>query len=152
MLVIAESPSNPRLDPVDLDELGAITGPFTLVDSTFATPLGQQPIRHGVDLVLHSATKGICGHNDDTLGVVAGERRRPAALWTYSVLHGACASPFDALNGLRGLRTLAVRHRHQSAAAQELAVASAPIWAVAAVHSPRPREHPQHDLAVRDWR
>ena len=117
MLVIAESPSNPRLDLVDLDELGAITGPFTLVDSTFATPLGQQPIRHGVDLVLHSATKGICGHNDATLGVVAGERDVLAALWAYSVLHGACASPFDALNGLRGLRTLAVRHRHQSAAA-----------------------------------
>ena len=89
MLVIAESPSNPRLDIVDLDELGAISGPFTLVDSTFATPLGQQPVHHGVDLVLHSATKGICGHNDATLGVVAGDRDVLADLWAYSVLHGA---------------------------------------------------------------
>src|SRR5262245_35478960 len=72
MLVIAESPSNPRLDLVDIDELGSITGPFTLVDSTFATPIGQQPIRHGVDIVLHSATKGICGHNDATLGSSPG--------------------------------------------------------------------------------
>jgi cystathionine beta-lyase/cystathionine gamma-synthase len=149
MLVIAESPSNPRLDLVDLEELGAISGPFTLVDSTFATPLGQQPIGHGVDLVLHSATKGICGHNDATLGVVAGERDVVAALWTYSVLHGACASPFDALNGLRGLRTLAVRHRHQSAAAQELAGALRAHPGVAAVYYPGLAEHPQHDLAVR---
>ena len=149
MLVMAESPSNPRLDVVDLDELGAITGPFTLVDSTFATPLGQQPIHHGVDLVLHSATKGICGHNDATLGVVAGERDVLAALWAYSVLHGASASPFDALNGLRGLRTLSVRHKHQSAAALEIATALRAHPGVAAVYHPGLPDHRQHELAVR---
>ena len=149
MLVMAESPSNPRLDLVDLDELGSISGPFTLVDSTFATPLGQQPIRHGIDLVLHSATKGICGHNDATLGVVAGERDVLAALWTYSVLHGACASPFDALNSLRGLRTLAVRHRHQSASALELATAMSTHPGVSAVYHPGLPSHRQHELAAR---
>ena len=149
MLVIAESPSNPRLDLVDLDALGAITGPFTLVDSTFATPLGQQPVNHGVDLVLHSATKGICGHNDATLGVVAGERDVLAALWAYSVLHGACASPFDALNGLRGLRTLAVRHRHASASALALAEALRTHPGVAAVYYPGLADHRQHELASR---
>jgi cystathionine beta-lyase/cystathionine gamma-synthase len=149
MLVIAESPSNPRLDVADLDELGAISGPFTLVDSTFATPLGQQPIGHGVDLVLHSATKGICGHNDATLGVVAGEREVLAALWAYSVLHGACASPFDALNGLRGVRTLAVRHRHQSAAALAIATALRGHPGVCAVHYPGLPDHRQHELAAR---
>lgn len=149
MLVIAESPSNPRLDLVDLDELGSITGPFTLVDSTFATPIGQQPIHHGVDIVLHSATKGICGHNDATLGVIAGPRELLAELWTYAVLHGACASPFDALNGLRGVRTLAVRHRHQAAAAADLAVAMSAHPGVAAVHYPGLPDHPQHELAIR---
>jgi cystathionine beta-lyase/cystathionine gamma-synthase len=149
MLVIAESPSNPRLDLVDLDELGAISGPFTLVDSTFATPLGQQPVRHGVDLVLHSATKGICGHNDATLGVVAGERDVVAAIWGYAVLHGACASPFDALNGLRGVRTLAVRLRHQSDAALAIATALRSHPGVAAVHHPGLADHPQHELAER---
>ena len=89
MLVIAESPSNPRLDLVDLDDLGAVSGPFTVVDSTFATPIGQQPLRHGIDLVLHSATKGICGHNDATLGVIAGEADLLDAIWAYGVLHGA---------------------------------------------------------------
>jgi cystathionine beta-lyase/cystathionine gamma-synthase len=69
-LVFAETPANPRLDLVDLDELGAIAGPMTVVDSTFATPLVQRPLDHGVDLVIHSATKAIAGHNDATLGVV----------------------------------------------------------------------------------
>src|SRR5438067_12344695 len=72
VLVIAETPANPQLALTDLAEVGAIEGPFTMVDSTFATPVLQQPLSFGVDLVLHSATKGISGHNDATLGVVAG--------------------------------------------------------------------------------
>ena len=75
MLVVTESPANPQMALVDLDEIGAIKGPITVVDSTFATPIGQRPLEHGVDLVLHSATKGIAGHNDATLGVVAGSTR-----------------------------------------------------------------------------
>ena len=110
-MVIAESPSNPRLELVDLDELGSIMGPFTVLDSTFATPLGQQPLAHGVDIVVHSATKGIAGHNDATIGVVAAERELVDAIWAYGVLHGAMASPFDALNALRGIRTHGGPHR-----------------------------------------
>lgn len=148
MLVVAESPSNPRLDLVDLAELGAITGPFTMVDSTLATPIGQQPARFGVDLVVHSATKGICGHNDATLGVVAGAADLIASIWSYAVLHGAAASPFDALNGLRGVRTLAVRQRAQAEAALAVAAALRDHPGVAAVHYPGLADHPQHDLAV----
>ena len=58
MLVISETPSNPRLDLVDLDEIGAIVGPYTIVDSTFATPIGQQPLGHGVDLVAPLGDQG----------------------------------------------------------------------------------------------
>jgi cystathionine beta-lyase/cystathionine gamma-synthase len=148
MLVIAESPSNPRLDLVDLADLGAVQGPFTLLDSTFATPIGQQPLRFGVDLVLHSATKGISGHNDATLGVVAGERDLLEAIWAYAVLHGASASPHDALNGLRGIRTLAVRQRHQAAVALQVAQALQRHPGVRAVHHPGLPCHPQHDLAA----
>ena len=148
MVVLAESPSNPRLDLVDVADLGAIKGPFTVIDSTFATPLGQQPIRFGVDLVLHSATKGICGHNDATLGVVSGERDLIASLWSYSVLHGACASPYDALNGLRGVRTLALRQRHQAESALAIAAALQTHPGVEAVYHPGLADHPQHELAV----
>ena len=149
MLVIAETPSNPRLDLVDLDELGALRGPFTVVDSTFATPLGQRPLDHGVHLSLHSATKGIAGHNDATLGVVAGERDLIDSIWAYSVLHGATPSPFDALNALRGIRTLAVRSAHQASAAQIIAEALSDHLAVAEVRYPGLASHPQHSLAAR---
>ena len=151
-LVIAESPSNPLLELCDLDELGSIGAPFTVLDSTFATPIGQQPIAHGIDLVIHSATKGIAGHNDATLGVVAGETELIDAIWGYSVLHGAMASPYDALNALRGVRTLAVRTAHQAASAQYLAEWLVDHPAVAAVHYPGLPSHPQHDLAKRQMR
>jgi len=152
MLVLAESPSNPRLELADLDELGSIRGPFTVVDSTFATPLGQQPLAHGVDLSLHSATKGIAGHNDATLGVISGESDLLGEIWAYSVLHGATPSPFDALNALRGLRTLGVRTRQQNETARSLAITLADHPQVGAVHYPGLSEHPQHSLATRQLR
>ncbi len=152
MLVIAETPANPRLELVDLDELGAISGPFTLVDSTIATPLGQRPIDHGVDLVLHSATKGIGGNNDALLGVVAGEKDLIDWISGFGNLHGACASPAEAVNGLRGLRTLSVRLRQQSETAQAVASALEGHPAVDAVCYPGLSSHKQHDLAKRQLR
>jgi cystathionine beta-lyase/cystathionine gamma-synthase len=152
MLVLAESPSNPRLELADLDELGSIAGPITVVDSTFSTPLGQQPLAHGVDVALHSATKGIAGHNDATLGVISGDSDLLAEIWGYSVLHGATPSPFDALNALRGIRTLGVRTRQQNDTARSLAVTLADHPAVRAVHYPGLSEHPQHELATKQLR
>lgn len=149
MLVVAESPANPRLDLVDLDELGGIAGPITMVDSTFATPLGQRPLEHGVDLVVHSATKAIAGHNDATLGVVAGSRELLDWLWGFAVLQGANASPFDAMNGLRGLRTLGVRLERQSATALALGEWLETHDLVTDVRHPGLASHPQHELAVR---
>jgi cystathionine beta-lyase/cystathionine gamma-synthase len=149
MLVVAETPANPQLALADLAELGAISGPFTLVDSTFATPIIQQPLASGVDLVLHSATKGIAGHNDATLGVVAGSTELLDGIWAYSILHGACASPFDAVNGLRGIRTLPVRIARQSDTALRLAEELERHPAIAEVRYPGLSSHPQHDLAKR---
>ena len=147
MLVIAETPSNPRLDLVDLAVLGAIKGPITVVDSTIATPLGQRPHDHGVSLVLHSATKGIAGHNDATIGVIAGDADLIGDIWSYSVLHGATASPFDAMNALRGVRTLDARLARQCESAQILAEWLSKQNNVTAVHYPGLMSHPQHDLA-----
>jgi cystathionine beta-lyase/cystathionine gamma-synthase len=149
MLVVAETPANPQLALTDLEELGSIAGPFTLVDSTFATPFIQRPHEYGVDLVLHSATKGIAGHNDATLGVVTGAADVLDAVWQYSVLHGACASPFDAMNGLRGIRTMPLRIARQSATALELAEWLEGHPAVATVRYPHLPSHPQYDLAKR---
>jgi cystathionine beta-lyase/cystathionine gamma-synthase len=149
MLALAETPSNPRLQLVDLAAFGALRGPIKVVDSTFATPLGQQPLAYGVDLSLHSATKGIGGHNDATLGVVCGARELINELWSYAVLHGATPSPFDALNGLRGIRTLAVRLAHQADSAQHLAESLGGHPQVLDTLYPGLPSHPQFDLAKR---
>ena len=150
--MLAESPANPRLDLVDLDELGAIQGPFTVLDSTFATPLAQRPLDHGIDLVLHSATKALAGHNDATLGIVCGSGDLIDWLWSFAVLQGANASPADALNGLRGLRTLGVRLRQQAATALAVARAVEGHPAVACVRHLGLDSHPQAELARRQLR
>lgn len=152
MLVIAETPSNPQIALTNLDELGAIKGPFTMVDSTLATPLGQSPLRHGVSLVMHSATKGIAGHNDAMLGVLAGEKDLIDSIWGYSVLHGATASASDALNGLRGIRTLGVRFARQCETALAVARSLDKSNRVSEVLYPGLDTHPQHGLAKEQMR
>jgi cystathionine beta-lyase/cystathionine gamma-synthase len=149
VLVLAETPANPQLDIIDLDSLGQIAGPVTVVDSTFATPLAQRPLEHGVDLVVHSATKAIGGHNDASLGVVAGSEELLQWLWGFAVLQGANASPFDAMNGLRGLRTLGVRLERQCATAQRLAEVLEEHPEVSRVRYPGLVSHPHHELAKR---
>ncbi|MBU6216271.1 MAG: aminotransferase class I/II-fold pyridoxal phosphate-dependent enzyme [Acidobacteria bacterium] len=151
-LVFAETPANPRLDLVDLERLGGIRGPVTAVDSTFATPLGQRPHDHGVDLVVHSATKAIGGHNDATLGVVAGSRELLDWIWGFAVLQGANASPHDAAAGLRGVRTLGVRLERQTSTAARLADVLAADDRVVEVRYPGLTSHPQHELARRQMR
>ncbi|MEY2966702.1 MAG: hypothetical protein RLY50_752, partial [Actinomycetota bacterium] len=146
-LVIAETPSNPKLAITNLAELGQIPGPFTVVDSTLATPLGQRPLDFGVDLVLHSATKGLGGHNDALLGVVAGDADLVNAVWHYAVMHGAAASPHDALNALRGIKTLGVRLNHQNVSALRLARRLESHARITGVWHPFLESHPQHDLA-----
>jgi len=148
-VIFVETPSNPTMELVDLDAIGAIKGPIKIVDSTFATPLLQRPLEHGCDIVIHSATKTLSGHNDATLGVVVGERELVDHVWGYSVIHGACASPFDAWNGVRGLRTLGVRVERQNASAVELASRLAMMSGVSAVNYPGLDDHPQSEIAGR---
>ena len=148
-IVFVETPANPVMQLVDLEAIGAIQGPLTICDSTFAGPLVTRPLEHGIDLVVHSATKGLAGHNDATLGVVAGEKDLIWAVWGHHTMHGAVASPFDALNGIRGIRTLAVRTRQQSESAQRIAEHLESHPAVDRVNYPGLDSHPQRDLAKR---
>lgn len=146
-LVFAETPSNPRLDIVDMRALGEIAGPVVVVDSTAAPPVLQRPLEHGADLSLHSATKYIAGHNDALLGVISGSEELLEWLRGYAVLHGAAASPFDAMNGLRGLRTLGVRVSRQCETAQMLAEMLEAHEGVEQVWHPGLASHPGHELA-----
>jgi cystathionine beta-lyase/cystathionine gamma-synthase len=148
-LVLVETPANPALSLVDLDAVCAIAGPIKVVDSTFATPAVTRPLEHGADLVVHAATKGIAGHNDALLGVVAGSAELIDAIWAWHAVMGAQASPFDAWNGIRGIRTLPARVRQQSESALELASFLEEHDAVSWVSYPHLPSHPQHDLAKR---
>jgi cystathionine beta-lyase/cystathionine gamma-synthase len=148
-LVFVETPANPKLDIIDLDEVGAIAGPVTVVDATFGTPMLQQPLRHGVDLVIHSATKGIAGHNDATIGAVAGSRELIDWLWGFAVLQGAVASPHDAASAVRGIRTLPIRVARQCESALAIALALEGRSDVVDLRYPGLPSHPQHELAKR---
>lgn len=125
-LVWLESPSNPLLDVVDLAALVAAAreqGVTSVVDNTFATPLGARPLEFGADVVLHSATKYLGGHSDLLLGVLVTATDSP--LWGrlehHRHLHGAAPGSLEAWLALRGLRTLAVRYERAGASAAVLA-------------------------------
>lgn len=148
-LVFVETPANPAMSLTDIQAVAAIPGPFTVVDSTLATPAVQRPLEHGADLVLHAATKGIAGHNDALLGVVAGSTELIDAVWAWHAVQGGQASPFDAWNGIRGIRSLSARVRQQSASALALAEHLADHPEVASVSYPGLDSHPQRDLAKR---
>ena len=151
-LILTETPANPNLDLVDLDQIAALVGPIKLVDATFASPVGQRTYRPGIDMVMHSATKAIGGHNDACVGVISGETEVVDWLWSYSIMLGSVASPFDATNALRGLRTLGVRFEQQSRSALAVSTALEHHPAVNGVRYPGLSSHPQHALAVRQMR
>src|SRR6266508_970950 len=120
-LVWLEAPSNPFLTMPDLEAAAAHPAPV-VVDATAATPVHLRPLEHGADLVLHSATKYLAGHDDAQLGVVACKREEDAArLHELRTRAGIVAAPDPAYLLLRGLKTLELRVRRQTETATELA-------------------------------
>ncbi|MEU8297355.1 PLP-dependent aspartate aminotransferase family protein [Micromonospora sp. NPDC048909] len=136
-LVVAETPANPTLDLVDIAALVHAAGDVpVLVDNTVATPVLQQPARHGATLVLHSATKSIGGHGDVLAGAVACDADWAARLRQVRAVTGAILHPLGAYLLHRGLQTLPVRVRAQQAAAEKLAAWLVGHPAVERVHHP----------------
>ncbi|MEV4121011.1 PLP-dependent transferase [Micromonospora sp. NPDC049645] len=136
-LVIVETPANPTLDLVDIAGIAAATGDVPLlVDNTVATPVLQQPARHGATLVLHSATKSIGGHGDVLAGVVACDHAWAARLRQVRAVTGAILHPLGGYLLHRGLQTLPLRVRAQQATAEKLAGWLADHPAVHRVHHP----------------
>jgi cystathionine beta-lyase/cystathionine gamma-synthase len=136
-LVLLETPANPTCELVDIEAVVAAAGDVpVLVDNTFATPVLQQPARHGARLVLHSATKFLGGHGDVVGGVVACDEEWAASLRQVRALTGGILHPFAAYLLHRGLRTLPVRVRAQQASAAALANRLSAHDAVREVHYP----------------
>ncbi|MFI6424598.1 trans-sulfuration enzyme family protein [Promicromonospora sp. NPDC050880] len=150
-LLLVESPTNPMLEVADLPAvLGAAraAGVRSVVDNTFATPLGQRPLEHGADVVLHSVTKYLAGHSDVVLGaLVTRDAALAATLRDHRTLHGAIAGPFEAWLALRGLRTLALRFERAQTNAAELARRLADHPEVAEVRHPSLPGDPGHERA-----
>jgi cystathionine beta-lyase/cystathionine gamma-synthase len=154
-LVWVDSLANPTLLASDipmLAELAHAAGALLVVDNTFATPLHCQPLTLGADLVLHSATKFIGGHNDTSAGAVLGAPERVEAIRRVAIRLGAIGAPFEAWLALRGLRTLDVRLRRSSATALALAEALEGHPAVRRVHYPGLGSDPGHEVALRTLR
>ncbi|MFJ5862766.1 trans-sulfuration enzyme family protein [Pseudarthrobacter sp. NPDC092439] len=120
-----ESPTNPMLGIADiaaLTEAAHAAGAIVVTDNTFSTPLVQQPLKLGSDVVLHSVTKYLAGHSDVVLGaLVTSNPDIRSALLHHRTIHGAIAGPFEAWLALRGLRTLALRVERSQASAMVLA-------------------------------
>lgn len=136
-LVVMETPCNPTLELVDIAAVVAAAGDVpVMVDSTFATPVLQNPLAHGAALVLHSATKYLGGHGDAMGGVVAGSAEWATAIRPVRAITGGLLHPLGAYLLHRGLPTLALRVRAQQATAGELALLLAQHPAVARVHYP----------------
>lgn len=151
-LFMMETPCNPLLTITDLDRVAAIArarGIQTLVDNTFATPVNQRPLRHGIDIVVHSATKYLGGHSDLSAGVVAGRAELIARIWKSHLVLGGVLGPFESWLLLRGLRTLPLRMRHVNQTAQAVAEFLAAHPRVTTVYYPGLKSHPQHELARR---
>lgn len=151
-LIFAETPSNPYLGIMDLPALASLAeahGLITVIDSTFATPVNLCPLAHGIDLVVHSATKYLAGHNDLLAGMVAGPERLLGQIREARDVLGGVASPHDAYLLLRGLKTLGLRIQRQNLSAMLVAQFLEGHRAVDRVFYPGLPCHPQHDLATR---
>lgn len=123
-LVFFETPTNPSLDIIDIAEVARVAKKaraLTVVDNTFATPVNQNPLGLGADLVVHSATKYLGGHSDLTGGAVIGSRELLEPIWTWRKNLGQMIAPEVAFLLSRSIRTLVVRVRAQNATAQQVA-------------------------------
>jgi cystathionine gamma-synthase len=153
--LVSESPTNPYNRIMDLArfaEIGRRHRVKTVIDGTFATPYNQRPLEFGIDLVMHSATKFLGGHNDLLAGAVCGSRELIEGVRSLQAVSGAVVDPFAAYLLLRGLKTFALRMERQNANAQALAEFLAGHRRVAAVHYAGLPTHPQHEIARKQMR
>lgn len=150
-LVLLESPSNPLLRLVDIEEVTKAchqVGALVAVDNTFLSPALQQPLVLGADIVFHSTTKYINGHSDVVGGVLVTKEQKlgeELAWWANCI--GITGSAFDSFLALRGLKTLPIRIKQHQENAEQVARFLKKHSAIDAVYYPGFEDHPGHDIA-----
>ncbi len=152
-LIFFETPANPTMKLIEIKAIAEIAkthGIRVIVDNTFATPYIQRPLELGADIVVHSATKYLCGHGDAMGGLLIGDEELVNSVRS-SILKdfGGCISPFNAWLIIRGLKTLSVRMREHERNANEVArFLEGEEW-VESVLYPWLPSHPQYEIAKR---
>lgn len=150
-----ESPTNPTMKVTDIERIarvGKSVGALVIIDNTFATPINQNPLQLGVDIVVHSATKFLSGHADALGGIVCGSKKLMKKVYHYREINGATMDPWSAYLILRGMKTLKLRVRQQEKSAMEIAKYLQKKKLVDAVYYPGLEAHPHHDIAKKQMR
>ncbi|MGB0901730.1 methionine gamma-lyase [Halocynthiibacter sp.] len=153
-VVYFETPANPNMRLVDIQAISAIAhsmGAYVVVDNTYATPYLTQPVKHGADIVLHSATKYLGGHGDVVAGLLAGSAELVSEIRLYGMkdMTGAVMAPFNAMLILRGLKTLELRMDRHCGSAATVAEMLEHAYGVQKVWYPGLNSFEQSDVAQR---
>lgn len=154
-LLYLETPTNPTLKIVDIQRLAAAAkkvGAITVVDNTFATPINQNPLQLGADLVVHSATKFLCGHSDAMGGLLAGKKELVQKVFHFREINGASLQADPAYMIARGMKTLELRIERQNASAMRIAQYLKAHDKVTDVFYPGLESHQGHAIAAAQMR
>lgn len=149
-MLYLESPTNPTVKIIDIKRLAAAAkkvNALVVVDNTFATPINQNPLALGADLVLHSASKYLGGHADALGGVACGNKDLIKMVYHFREINGAALSPTDAYSFIRGMKTLKLRVERQNASAMTIARWLQSHPTVEQVNYPGLETHVHHDVA-----
>ena len=152
-VIYIETPSNPLLNIVDLAEVAAIAKAnniITIIDNTFASPVNQQPLLHGIDIAVHSGTKYLGGHNDLPYGaLVSNSAAHKEIIHNTAKMYGGSLTPQECYLAERSIKTLALRINRQNSNALYIAEWLSKHLSVAQVYYPGLTSHPQHSIAAR---
>jgi len=154
-MIVCETPTNPLCKVLDIAELRQAAdqaNAMLVVDNTFATPYHQKPLELGADLVVHSATKALGGHNDLMAGAIAGSKERYNELWFTRQAIGTTLDPHSAFLLERGMKTFEVRAERMSANGQAMAEFLAAHPKVSNLRYPGLESDPDHGIACRQMR
>ena len=154
-MIFLETPTNPGLDIIDLERIGKVAKKHNVifnVDNCFATPLGQQPIQYGADLVIHSATKWLDGQGRVLGGIVVGKKELIKDIYLYCRSTGPALSPFNAWILSKSLETLDVRMERHTKNALQIATTLQSHEKISSLRYPFLPSHPQYDIAIKQMK
>lgn len=154
-ILYLETPTNPTIKIMDIKRLAAAAkkiGALVVVDNTFATPINQNPLALGADIVLHSASKYLGGHADALGGVICGSKALVKQVYHYREINGATLSPMDAYSFIRGMKTLKLRVERQNDNAMAMALWLEKHPMIEQVNYPGLESHANHDVAKSQMR